>query len=213
VRRIAILSVIDEEYDDKAYAGIAAISNDNKSRYAARYGYALVVCGNLAPERNIAWSKIRGVQALLGQGFDWVFVMDADVIITNPAIRLEALIDDVFDLIITRDENGFNAGNFFVRNGPETREFFGRVWETREFEADCPAILESQEAIARALQYRPPSFVKIAAQRQFNAYWAAREGNWEPGDFLIHFAGMGGERADLRLKLMHEYAERVDWAE
>jgi hypothetical protein len=139
--------------------------------------------------------------------------MDADVIITNPAIRLESLIDDVFDLIITRDENGFNAGNFFVRNGPEMREFFRRVWETTEFATDVPPILESQEAIARALHRYPPTFVKLAAQRRFNSYWMAREGNWEPGDFLIHFAGMGGERADLRLKLMREYAEFVNWAE
>jgi len=207
------MTVIDEEYDDKTYRGIAAISNDNKYRYAARYGYTLVVFGNLDEERNIAWSKIRGVQALLGQGFDWVFVMDADVVITNPAIRLEDLIDDVFDLIITTDENGFNAGNFFVRNGPETQEFFRRVWETTDFEADLPAILESQEAIWRLLKWSnpPPLRTQIAAQRRFNAYWMAGEGNWEPGDFLIHFAGMGGERADLRLALMQEYAELVEW--
>lgn len=110
-----------------------------------------------------------------------------------------------------RDADPNNQTNFFVRSGPVMRDFFGRVWETRELATASP-ILESQEAIWNALQSNPPPFVKMAAQRAFNSYWSAREGNWEPGDFLIHFAGMGGERAALRLELMREYAERVDWS-
>jgi galactosyl transferase GMA12/MNN10 family len=209
-KRIAIFTVIDEAYDDKAYAGVGAISYENKSRYARRYGYSLIRSGLLVAERNIAWSKIWAVLTLM-EAFDWTFVMDADVVITNPELPLESMIDDRFDLIISEDENGLNAGNFFVRNSAATWTFFKRVYETSEFATPSP-ILESQEAIERALWRYPLPLVKIAPQRAFNSYWNAKEGNWEPGDFLIHFAGLGGERADLRLCLMREYAELVDWS-
>jgi hypothetical protein len=137
--------------------------------------------------------------------------MDADVVITNPRIRLESLIDPRFDLIISEDENGLNAGNFLVRNSVATFTFFKRVWETSEFETPYP-ILQSQEAIAKTLRRYPLPLVKIAPQRTFNSYYRAREGNWEPGDFLIHFAGLGGERSDLRLRLMREYSDSIDWS-
>jgi len=37
------------------------------------------------------------------------------------------------------------------------------------------------------------------------------DNDYEKGDFVIHFPGLGGELMKIRLKVMREAASRIDW--
>lgn len=91
---------------------VMALSRGNKRAYAQRHGYALIDASVLRNfSRPASWSKILAVRSHLAR-FDWVFWVDADTMVTNPAAQLEALLPaaSTADLVITKDAADYNAG-------------------------------------------------------------------------------------------------------
>ena len=173
----------------------------SKKLYAEKQGYTYIQ-GNESSwdrERPISWSKIPFLLSYLKDipENEFVWLSDADVFITNPELRVEdhviPLLPNHKDMLMTFDSCGHvNAGNILMRNTPWVRDFWKRVYE----QTDCiyhiwwenAGILKLMETNASDREH-----IEITGEcKRFNAYLMGLPGAplWEPGDFLVHFAGV-----------------------
>ena len=179
-----------------AYAAAVEPGLASKRAYCARHGYALVVGGDEVYDRTRppAWSKIRLLQRTLPE-FDVVFWSDADVVITNATVRLETLLTSGKDVVLSRDQNGLNTGNVFLRRTPAVTDLLRDVYAQTDF---VDHVWWEQGAFIHLYETRPDvrAMCEVVDQRAFNAY----EHCWRVGSFLIHFAGVH-DLAVLRWKM------------
>lgn len=194
---ITILTlVIGQDYRKKLQVCL-----ETKRVYAEKHGYTYIQ-GDEAywnRDRPIAWSKVPFILDQLSKLPEnaMVWLSDADVFITNPNHRLEDHVLPMFqpekDLLMTLDSCGhINSGNIFFRNTSWTRDYWRRVWEQTDCiyhiwweNAAMIKLLQSVEEDARKIQITKD-------HKRFNAFLRGLEGEplWEPGDFLVHFAGV-----------------------
>lgn len=172
-----------------------------KRAYAEKHGYMYIQGGAEFWDRNkpIAWSKIPFLLKVLSSLPDGALVWqsDADVAITNPSYRVEdhilPLLPEGKDMLLTLDACGhINSGNILMRNTPWLRDFWKRVGEQDKFTYH---IWWENAAMIYLYENNPIDNSKIEITKQhkvFNAYLRGLEGEplWEPGDFLVHFAGV-----------------------
>lgn len=67
--------------------------------------------------------------------YDWVFYLDPDAWITNPEVKLEAVLpkQGFADLVVTGDSTGLNAGSWMLHNSDWSREFLRKWWALTSF--------------------------------------------------------------------------------
>ena len=126
-----------------------------------------------------------------------MFLSDADVLITNPELRLEdlavPLLPDGKDLLMTIDACGhLNSGNMLMRNSAWLRDWWRRVGEQRDLTYH---IWWENAAMIKLLETVPADLAMVAITAEhwrFNAYLRGLPGQplWEPGCLLVHFAGV-----------------------
>jgi hypothetical protein len=174
---------------------------DSKQAYATKHGYRYIQGDEEFWDRNkpIPWSKVGFVLTILKSLDDGelVFLSDADVMITNPEIRLEDAVIPFLpakkDLLMTIDACGhLNSGNMLMRNGPWLRDWWRRVGEQVDLTYH---IWWENAAMIRLLETVPADLEKteITVEHwRFNAYLRGLSGErlWEPGCLLVHFAGV-----------------------
>ena len=184
---------------------------DSKKAYAERHGYKYVEGGEIYwnRERPIAWSKVDFVLDILGKipEGELVFLSDADVLITNPALRLEdhvcPLLPPEKDLLMTIDACGhINSGNMLMRNSAWLKNWWTRVGQQTDL---LYHIWWENAAMIRLLEMVPADLAKteITAEHvRFNAYLRGLPGQplWTPGCFLVHFAGVYNPKEMERLQ-------------
>jgi galactosyl transferase GMA12/MNN10 family len=174
---------------------------ESKRNYAEKHGYKYFEFGEEQWDRTrpIAWSKVPIILKVLNslpEG-SLVWQSDADVMITNQALRIEdhvqPLLPSEKDMLLTYDAcHHINSGNILMRNTQWCRDFWRRVNER----TDCTYhIWWENMAMIHLLEENPEDKKKIEISNQhkrFNAYVMGMEGEplWEPGDFLVHFAGI-----------------------
>ncbi len=155
---------------------------ESKRAYCEKHGYEYRECHEEVwnRDRPIAWSKVPVWKEVAGLAdkYDYIWISDADVYITNPELRLEdhvlPLMPPNKDLLLTYDScQHVNTGNMILRPCAWAVEFFEKVWN----KTDC--------------LYHVWWENKMEAWR-FNAYLRGYRGTrqWLPGDFLVHFAGV-----------------------
>ena len=101
--------------------------------------------------------------------------------------RLESLIPQDADLVVTCDRNGFNAGSMIVRCCQPLREIFEEALKRRD-EFDWPNGLNEQNALTWLL-WKVKDRVCILPQRELNSYALecdAGSDTWQPGHFVLH---------------------------
>ena len=174
---------------------------ESKRIYAAKHGYTYVQGGEEFWDRTrpIPWSKVGFVLDVLGKlpEGELVFLSDADVLITNPELRLEEQVASLLpakkDLLMTIDACGhINSGNMLMRNSLWLRDWWQRVGQQSDL---LYHIWWENAAMIRLLETVPADLVKteITAEHvRFNAYLRGLPGQplWTPGCFLVHFAGV-----------------------
>jgi hypothetical protein len=174
---------------------------ESKEAWCKRHGYTYIQGGEEHWDRGrpIPWSKVGFVLSVLRSLPEGalVFLSDADVLITNPVLRLEDMVQPLLpvekDLLITIDACGhLNSGNMLMRNSPWLRDFWQRVREQTDL---LYHIWWENAAIIKLLETVPTDFAKteITAEHwRFNAYVQGLPGQrlWSPGDLLVHFAGI-----------------------
>lgn len=196
--RICILTlVIGADYK----RGLAR-ALESKRAYAERHGYTYIELGEEWWDRSrpIAWSKVPAWKHYSGlvSEWDYIWISDADVYITNMDVRLEdhvlPLLPEGKDLLLTYDVCAhINTGNMLCRPGPWLVDFWRRVWDETssihhqwwENAAVVKILGETDPADLARVEVTPQSHV-------FNAYVMGLPGRrlWLPGDFLVHFAGV-----------------------
>lgn len=164
-------------------------------------------------EKPIPWSKIPFLLHVLNNSKDgeFIFLSDADVYITNLEFDIEesivSLMLDTKDLFMTLDSCGhINDGNILIRNSEWSRDFWKRVYEQTDLlyhpwweNAAVIKLLETNKSDLDKTQI-------TSNCRLFNAYIQGLEGMplWEPGDFLVHFAGI------YDVKRMNHFIQQID---
>lgn len=174
---------------------------ESKRLYAEKHGYTYKEAGEEFWDRHrpIAWSKVQFLLSHLEKLEDGelVWLSDADVFITNPNLKIEdhvlPLLPDSKDLLFIYDAcHHLNSGNVLMRNSKWLRDFWKRVNER----TDCIYhIWWENMAMIKELEENSGDKEKIQVTNQhkrFNSYLQGKEGEplWEPGDFLVHFAGI-----------------------
>lgn len=137
---------------------------------------------------------------------EWLFWADADAIVTNPALSPEvflppAHLKDVYALV-TADQNGFNAGIFYLRVTHASLELLTQTvayplmhpdedlgWFGEQ--AAMANVMKVIEANQTTASY--PGIVWMP-RTWFNAYQLEQGFEGKPGDMHVHFAGLGATR-------------------
>ena len=166
--------------------------------------------------------------------YEWIWWTGTDTMIMNFSTRIEDRINNAYHFIVCVDVNGINADSFLVRNTPEGRGFLDDVltmqdqvmghWDTEQRAIanllGFPGTGESGWPYGKDIQvcekYR--SVVKIMPQRYMNGFNYALyhyqvqrdkmdfDGNWQMGDWLIHWPATSLE---YRLQLAEFYKEYI----
>src|ERR1043165_7361806 len=162
--KICVVSLFTPEIADYALR----IAHD-KSDYCAIHGYDFICPTQRISDgsRPASWDKILLLQKHLPE-YDYLFWTDADSIIMDFSIRLERFIDAYSELIISKDHNAVNAGNFFIRNTPRVHEFLKDVYAQTDLVNHC---WWDNAAIIRLLDQNPPPLtVNYIPQVAINSY-------------------------------------------
>ncbi len=207
-----VTMAVGHEYEKLVEAGI-----ENKRSYCQKHGYDFIYSNEwLDPSRPIPWSKIKLLEEALKQSnYKWVLWTDADALIMNQGIRLEDIIDDKYDFLITSDMHTINSGNFLLKNSDWSKQFLKTIYAHTEC-IDHPW-WENQAIL---LEYQNSEEVqqktRILPQRIMNSYAPelmtrmslenAIGINYRPGDFIIHFPAC--PKNELAC-FMNTYAARV----
>jgi hypothetical protein len=187
---------IGEDFRNKLHKAL-----QSKRDYCNKNGYEFIMGNEQFWDRNrpIAWSKVPFLLSVLEQckENEILFLSDADVYITNMNLRIEEhilpLLLENKDLLMTIDSCGnINDGNIIMRNTPWLRDFWKRVYDQTDL---IYHIWWENAAVIRLLEENKNDLEKIqitSKYKLFNAYIQGIPGAplWEPGDFLVHFAGI-----------------------
>jgi hypothetical protein len=188
---------------------------DSKRLYAEKNGYTYIQGDEKFwdRERPIAWSKVPFLLDVLekSEEGELIFMSDADVYITNINLRIEdhikPLLPNGKDLLMTIDSCGhINDGNILIRNTKWSRDFWSRVYEQTDL---IYHIWWENAAVIKLLEENESDLAMteiVNSPRTFNAYIQGLpdEPLWEPGDFLVHFAGI------YSVEKMVEYINNID---
>lgn len=197
---------------------------DSKELYAKKHGYTYVLGGEewWDRDRPFSWSKIPFLLHYLKDAkdkYDYIWMSDADVYITNHDIKIEdhiiPLLPKDKDLLMTFDScRHLNAGNIIFRPTDWAIDFLERAYTKTEFLYDiwwenaamCHLFGMDVDDLKRTmLTYETfnKDYMSIDDNEdkrhlevtplhyKFNAYIQGwpEERLWEQGDFLVHFAG------------------------
>jgi hypothetical protein len=174
---------------------------DSKKEYCKKRGYEYILGDEKFWDREkpIPWSKIPFLLDVLTKTKDgeFIFMSDADVYITNMDFDIEKsivpLLPENKDLLMTIDSCGhINDGNILIRNSEWSRDFWKRVYEQTDL---LYHPWWENAAVIKLLEMNKNDLNKTEITnncRLFNAYIQGLQGLplWQPGDFLVHFAGI-----------------------
>lgn len=183
----------------------------NKAEYAKRWGHDLMTLTDVNPEfkdekshvGGLTWDRLRESIKIAKSGkYEWIYIVGVDTLITNLTIPLSSFVDPEFHLVIANDCCGWNADSFLFRCSEQGISYMEDVMAHYEqFKHHC--WVEQQAMIE--LRDAHPGTWKVLPQRLLNSYdyelypakggregkdFAGNDGQWQPGDFLIHWAGL-----------------------
>lgn len=203
----------DDAGTQHGFMQLARLTMGNHLQYAMKWGFSFHL------ERHFPrgwWGDRQIFQLCALHTCDWLWFLGVDTIITNMTIDARQFCDPDYHCVIARDINGINNDSWFLRNCPETIDFTHKVLSLRQ---QIPS--SDQDAMKWVLDNCPEYKIKVCCQRLFNSYLydsrpeyapyddaqkAACGGSWEPGDFIVHFAGID---VPSRMKLVPEFLAQV----
>jgi hypothetical protein len=174
---------------------------DSKRAYAAAHNYKYIQGDTEFWDRTrpIPWSKVSFILSVLAAADEGalVWLSDADVLITNPALKLEdhvlPLLPDEKDMLMLIDACGhLNSGNLLMRNTAWLRDYWNRVGQQTDL---LYHIWWENAAMIKLLEINADDLAHTEISdkhTRFNSYIQGLPGQplWLPGQFLVHFAGV-----------------------
>jgi galactosyl transferase GMA12/MNN10 family len=159
-----VASIATEEFRD-----FRELTFPNKKAYCDRHGYSFVSAKSaIHRARPASWSKIKLLEMIaFEREKEWVFWTDADAAITRLDWKVEELADPNVDLIISKDNDGINAGSFLMQLNGKSRQFLLNAYDRIRFMHH-----RRREAVAMEtlLQDGYPLQVKHVEKKLINAY-------------------------------------------
>lgn len=206
---MAIVSIFNERHKDLA----DLTWTGNKVKYAEKHGYlAIAKTDNFSPEQ-VHFDKFVHLLDVMEKNpnLDWVWWLDNDAMITNFDIRVEDLVDNDYHVIMPTDIAALNTGSFIVRNSPEAKEWLNFLLSKKKEYKDDKKWFEQQAVIDFYPKFQ--DLFKIIPQQWLNSYdyrmynvegidLLGQDGQWYPGDFVIHWPGLPNE---TRVQLVKQY--------
>lgn len=170
-----------------------------KRDYCERHGYTFYNYKTIEEKWSPEWSKVIYCLKHLKE-HDWIFWSDADAMITNYNIKLESIIDNNFDVIVSNDIGGMNTGSFLIKNSRWSYDFLKKLYSLREeyengnrsFRSNQPNQFTDQDAMVNLFNENwnnTKQHFKFIEKRIFNSYAMTRCDDWQYGDFILHMPG------------------------
>jgi len=227
--KIAVLTVVTDDEYYKKYKDVFY----TKRNYCKFHNYKFefyILNESKFPKSN-GWLKIYKLREII-KDYDYVFMSDADVIITNNDIRIQDIILEYNMenkiMLITTDYNSLNTGNIIWKNCSDTIEFLDKIIEIGDDEIRYsikepykPIGIYEQPTIIYLInkfnEYR--NKVTIIPQYKMNSYLdclpiSSRPNilkninnklnrcTWDQNDFLIHFAGLNYNDTNIDIDIL-----------
>jgi len=199
-------------YEGTRYDVMGLLSSQTKAKYAAFRNYAYHLDQDLVTSSMTFQQKSASRIAIFKRHwhqYEWLLWTDADVLVTNPEIRLEDVIakhapdGSGKHVIVSKDWGGrqVNPGVTFLRTSTEGRQFL-EAWEEEialnEHHDDLLAVRDGIEK-----KHRPElEYVQFVSQEELNSYphlTLKHEGYnsttvehheshhlWKDGDLFVH---------------------------
>lgn len=205
---------------------------DNHRAYAQKHGYRILDASSLIDtSRPPAWSKIKAVQQLLqdDQHCDWVFWLDADMVVMNSSVSVESFLPDLtdepsMDLLVTYDRRlTANSGSWLIRNTPWSMEFLERWWELKTWVRSPGLSLSGDNAafghlVGEIWVSDQAHHIQKVPRCTFNSFavflpegtdtshsdkeeWWMSENFYHKGDFVAHASGIDQKAAAVAMLL------------
>ncbi len=177
-------------------------------KYCKRHGYDFITKTVPYHDRHPSWSKLLVLKELL-QTYDIVVWLDDDIILTQPDMRIEALLESFIysDKSLAVSENNstpFNFGMIIVKktaehvidqiwNNIDEETRFGLFWE----ESSATKLYNSNESFKNQIYIFSPGVIQ-----GFHPANCHKSYMWKPRTFALHVSGF----ADLgyRISKMEE---------
>lgn len=185
--------------------------------YCDRHGYEFRPKHITEPVRSVVWDRVITLQEAL-KDCDWAVHVDADCLITNMHIPLTEFIEEDKSIVISKawTELGlhvFNDGFLMVDNSDWSSHTLKWAWEN----TNRPEV--GQFCLQDGLQFMCESGRtqawrwRIEKQKRCNAFLyqeygmpETTQGQWTPGDFILHLPGMNNEK---RVELLQHYSQFI----
>jgi len=191
---------------------------ENKKWYAEKHGYDLFIEDKILDEtRPRCWSKIKILQKLLEEDYDYIFWSDIDTLILNGEVKIEDRIKDneTKDLLFgsqtqteRKNTHELNCGNIIIKNTEWVKKFFIDVYNLEQFIKDQWPKGTEQRAVIHLISGKVPCIpqevyknmeehIVMLDQHLINSYidWGNGPYNinfhlYKEGDWIIHLAGV-----------------------
>ena len=213
------------------FDGVAKLTLPNIQGYAEQHDYAFQDASDMIDtSRPPAWSKIKAVQHLLDkeQNCDWVFWIDADIVVMNSSIAVESFLPTAnsgIDLLITMDRRlTANSGAWLIRNTQWSRDFLQTWWNMRRWVREPGLSLSGDNAAfghlmeERMLLSEHKARIKMVPRCTFNSFavfvreessplserdheWYLSKNFYHRGDFMAHASGVDHKEACVSMLL------------
>lgn len=201
---IALLTAHSSHFEELASVTLPVLRS-----YTDKHNYKLlsfIITGAECSIRPPSWWKVMNLLYCMKQmpEVDWFMWIDTDAIIVNSDIQIESFLTDESDFIVGSDNNGINAGVFFIRNTTTAREFLQEVWNQTQF-LQHPHW--EQQAIKHVLTYYPITF-SVVTNQSFNTYpeqyFPHCPNLYKEGDFVIHVPSLP---IQTRIDILKKYVK------
>lgn len=196
-----IISVNDGgSHNGPPYSEIAKITSKSIINYCSvnNYYYAIQDEG-LDKSRSASWNKVYLSRQYSKDQYDYIWCVDADVMLMNHNIELESIVDPNFDVFITCYDNNIeylNTGSIIYKNSEWTRKFLDDIWNDDEFVQPRPGCYFEQSAIIKYYKNNPQDQhrFKFLPVRTINSHYHGlfdprRDVNFQHGDLVVHLPG------------------------
>lgn len=197
--KLCILTpIIGDEYYKKCCYGTLS-----KEYYCIENNYDLILANendynNIdVQNKRFGWTKVYKLLELIDK-YEYIFISDADVSIMNYNLKLENIINKYFGdeilMIITRDQNDINSGNFIVKGKNDLIYKYISLWrDNLQNKYNYMGEQDQPSLINIILNTDFKKYVRIIDQSIINSYPDIPKNRnakiYKQNDLLIHYAG------------------------
>jgi len=201
-------------HEGPTFGELSKLTLPSKEQYAKIHSYDFYnKAGNFDKNKSIGWAKIDIILDKINQ-YDWLFYVECDAMIMNPTIRLQNLVDENYDIIISRSKCGegftnINTGILLIKCSEWSKQFFNKLNTKQNYFNNN---WFEQGAIIQELDNSEIlKHFKFVQNRFFNSFYHRGDHifldeNFKVGDFICHAAGISNES---RYSLFTELQNKV----